>query len=89
VAPRRPYAKTVAARSWRCIEGRSFGFAESLGGGGRGRVHSHGRQKVLFGSNHPAWPPQQCLEDLDSLNLDEETKELFLYRNAQRVFSLA
>ncbi len=50
---------------------------------------SHGRRKVLFGSNHPAWPPQACLEGLDTLGLDAETEELFLHENALGVFALA
>jgi uncharacterized protein len=49
---------------------------------------AHGRKKVLFGSNHPAWPPAECLKDLDRLGLDAETRELFLYRNAERAFGV-
>jgi predicted TIM-barrel fold metal-dependent hydrolase len=52
-------------------------------------LRGHGRQKVLFGSNHPAWPAARCLADLASLGLDAETTELFLFRNAERVFGLA
>ena len=52
-------------------------------------LRAHGRRKVLFGSNHPAWPPAMCLEDFESLQLDPEVEELFLYRNAERVFGLA
>ena len=51
-------------------------------------LRAHGRRKVLFGSNHPAWPPATCLEDFESLGLDAEAEELFLYRNAERVFAL-
>jgi uncharacterized protein len=47
-----------------------------------------GRQKVLFGSNHPAWPAKDCLEDFAMLKLDEPTPRLFLYENAARVFKL-
>jgi len=43
---------------------------------------------VLFGSNHPAWPAADCLRDLAGLRLDEETTELFLHGNAERVFAL-
>jgi hypothetical protein len=49
----------------------------------------HGRRKVLFGSNHPAWPAADCLSGLASLQLDDETTELFLHGNAERVFNLA
>ena len=51
-------------------------------------VLEHGRRKVLFGSNHPAWPAADCLEDLPSLGLDDETTDLFLHGNAERVFGL-
>jgi predicted TIM-barrel fold metal-dependent hydrolase len=47
-----------------------------------------GRRKVLFGSNFPMIAPQQALADLDRLDLDAETVELFLSANAKRVFSL-
>ena len=52
-------------------------------------LRGHGRRKVLFGSNHPAWPAARCLGELASLDLDAETTELFLFRNAERVFALA
>ncbi len=48
----------------------------------------HGRTKVMFGSNHPAWPAADCLRDLPALQLDREVEALFLSRNARRVFSL-
>jgi predicted TIM-barrel fold metal-dependent hydrolase len=51
-------------------------------------MRGHGRQKVLFGSNYPAWPAKDCLEDFAMLNLDETTPRLFLYENATRVFKL-
>lgn len=51
-------------------------------------MRGHGRKKVMFGSNHPAWPAKACLEDLAKLELDAETTELFLRTNAERVFSL-
>ena len=51
-------------------------------------LRGHGKRKVLFGSNHPAWPAVRCLEDLASLGLDDETTALFLHGNAERVFRL-
>jgi hypothetical protein len=33
---------------------------------------------VLFGSNHPAWPAADCLQDLPSLGLDDQAADLFL-----------
>lgn len=47
-----------------------------------------GRHKVLFGSNYPMILPQKALEDLDTLGLDAEARELFLTGNARRVFRL-
>ena len=52
-------------------------------------LRGHGRRKVLFGSNHPAWPAADCLAGLSDLQLDGETTELFLHGNAERVFGLA
>lgn len=54
-----------------------------------GYLRGHGRRKVLFGSNHPAWPAAGCLRDLAGLGLDDETTELFLHGNAERAFGLA
>lgn len=51
-------------------------------------MRAHGRKKVLFGSNHPAFPPADCLAGLDSLGLDDEARRLFLHENAVRVFRL-
>ena len=48
-----------------------------------------GRHKVLFGTNYPMIAPRQALEHLDALELDNETRELFLAGNARRVFGLA
>lgn len=52
-------------------------------------MKSHGRRKVLFGTNYPMLMPSQALEGLDSLGLDEETRTLFLGGNANRVFNLS
>ena len=53
-----------------------------------GYLRGHGRHKVLFGSNHPAWPAADCLQDLPSLGLDDQAADLFLHGNAERVFGL-
>jgi uncharacterized protein len=47
-----------------------------------------GRRKVMFGSNFPMIAPQQALERLDALRIDDETRDLFLDGNARRVFGL-
>ena len=51
-------------------------------------LRGHGRHKVLFGSNHPAWPAADCLQDRPSLQLDDQAADLFLHGNAERVFGL-
>ncbi|CAN5632268.1 amidohydrolase family protein [soil metagenome] len=51
-------------------------------------LHGDGGEKVLFGSNFPMIAPAKALEELDSLELDEERKAKFLDRNARRVFDL-
>ena len=51
-------------------------------------LRKHGREKVLFGSNYPMIMPAHCLKNLDSLELDDETRALFLSGNAKRVFGL-
>jgi predicted TIM-barrel fold metal-dependent hydrolase len=47
-----------------------------------------GRRKVLFGSNYPMIQPAKCLAQLDLLELSDETRRLFLYENAARVFGI-
>jgi len=50
-------------------------------------MRSHGRNKVMFGSNYPMLTPSECLQDLDQLKLGEN-QNAFLYENAKRVFKL-
>ncbi|MGB1562267.1 MAG: amidohydrolase family protein [Sinimarinibacterium flocculans] len=51
-------------------------------------LRAHGRRKVLWGSNYPMLTPEQTLDGLDDLGLDEQTRELFLAGNARRVYAL-
>lgn len=51
-------------------------------------LRGHGRRKVLWGSNYPMLTPEQTLDGLDGLGLDEQTRELFLAGNARRVYAL-
>ncbi len=51
-------------------------------------LRGHGRRKVLFGTNFPMLTAAQCLADLDTLDLDDEARALFLHDNATRVFAL-
>ena len=51
-------------------------------------LRTNGRAKVMFGTNYPMITPAACLEHLDDLGLDDETRRLFLRDNAARVFDL-
>lgn len=51
-------------------------------------MKKNGKRKVLFGTNYPMLTGAQCLKELDSLDLDDETRDLFLRGNAARVFVL-
>jgi hypothetical protein len=52
-------------------------------------MRSHGRTKVLFGTNYPMMTPAKALEGLDQLGLDAEARALFLTGNATRIFAIA
>jgi uncharacterized protein len=52
-------------------------------------LRSRGRRKVLFGTNYPMLQPGDCLDEVESLGLDEEALGLFLGGNASRVFALS
>lgn len=49
-------------------------------------MKTHGKRKVLFGTNFPMVTPADALADLNGLGLDEETTRLFLHENATRIF---
>jgi predicted TIM-barrel fold metal-dependent hydrolase len=51
-------------------------------------LRGHGRKKVMFGTNYPMLDGTRCLQDLDSLGLDEDTRASFLHGNAARVFGI-
>ena len=51
-------------------------------------LKTNGKHKILFGTNYPMITPGQALSSLDSLGLDSETQDLFLSKNAERVFKL-
>ena len=51
-------------------------------------LRSHGRHKVLFGSNYPMIQPHKALAGLDSLQLDPEVRSLFLSGNAARIYGV-
>jgi predicted TIM-barrel fold metal-dependent hydrolase len=54
----------------------------------RSYLQSHGRAKIMFGSNYPMLTPSACLSDLDSLALEEATRTDYLGQTASRVFRL-
>ena len=52
-------------------------------------IKNNGSEKVLFGSNYPMITPEKALQGLAELDLAPETQELFLGKNAQRVFRIS
>lgn len=51
-------------------------------------MKSHGKKKVLFGTNFPMISPARALDGLGELGLSNEVRSLFLADNARRVFGL-
>ena len=51
-------------------------------------MKSHGKHKVLFGTNFPMITPAKALAGIEQLGLDDETTALFLSGNAIRIFDL-
>jgi predicted TIM-barrel fold metal-dependent hydrolase len=51
-------------------------------------LRTHGRDKVLFGTNWPMVPPGKALEGLAALKLPPDVEDRFLAGNAARVFRL-
>lgn len=51
-------------------------------------MKTNGKRKVLFGSNYPMIMPGHALKGIEALELDEETQDLFLSKNAIRVYGL-
>ncbi len=51
-------------------------------------IHTHGADKVLFGTDYPAVHLAEEAEKLLSLALTDEEKEKIMYKNAERLLSL-
>jgi len=51
-------------------------------------MRGRGAKRVMYGSNYPMLQHQAISKQLDMLKLEPETLELFLRRNAERVFKL-
>lgn len=51
-------------------------------------LKGRGKTKVMFGTNYPMMTAARALAHLDDLELDDETRQLFLSGNARRVFAL-
>lgn len=51
-------------------------------------MKGEGRRRVMFGTNFPMLTPARCLDGLAGLDLDDETRALFLAGVARRVFGL-
>ena len=51
-------------------------------------VKAEGKTRVMFGTNWPMLSATRCLAKLDTLEMEVETKALFLSGNARRVYKL-
>ncbi|MBT3992608.1 MAG: amidohydrolase [Gammaproteobacteria bacterium] len=51
-------------------------------------ANSYGSHKVMFGTDWPVIDPIRAIEEVDNLNLKEESKQLMLRDNAIKVFNL-
>ncbi len=51
-------------------------------------MRGHGKHKVLFGTNYPMITPEKALQGIEQLELENDVQDLFLAKNAQRVFNL-
>lgn len=51
-------------------------------------IENHGADKIVFGSDCPWQEPQEALDDIHSLGLDEESIELITHKNAERLLGL-
>ncbi len=49
---------------------------------------TYGQDKVLFGTNFPQLSWEQCVQQVQAMNLPEEIQTKFLGGNARRVFQL-
>jgi len=52
-------------------------------------MQTYGSEKVLFGTNFPQLDLKKCVQQALELDLSDEARENFLWRNAQRVFDLS
>jgi predicted TIM-barrel fold metal-dependent hydrolase len=46
------------------------------------------REKALFGTDYPFITPERWLREFEAFNLPAETRELILWRNAERVLGI-
>ena len=51
-------------------------------------IDHFGADRYFFGSDFPMWNPKQELERFLKLDLDEETRDMILYKNFVKVFGL-
>lgn len=51
-------------------------------------LKTYGKDKVLFATDFPVLPFAKCVAQVDQLDLPEDVRGRFLYRNAQQVFDL-
>ncbi|MCB1214354.1 MAG: amidohydrolase [Deltaproteobacteria bacterium] len=51
-------------------------------------MKTYGQDKVLFGTNFPQLPFDKAVKQVEDLDLSQEVKEKFLFKNAKRIFKV-
>lgn len=52
-------------------------------------INKYGSSRVMFGTDFPMWDMKQTLDRFLSLNLDDETNEKILYKNAVGLYGIS
>ncbi len=51
-------------------------------------IRAYGADRVLFGTDYPMWNMSEEMQRFAALDLDDEERELILYKNAQKLFDI-
>ena len=51
-------------------------------------IKKHGTNKILFGSDSPWYSQSKGVEEINSLNISSEEKDMILYKNACKILDI-
>ena len=51
-------------------------------------IRRYGASRVLFATDYPMWDPSEELERFDRIGLDDNEKELILWKNAAKLWRI-